>query len=86
MAEHHLDLVGDVCPVPLLRTERKVKEMQIGDVLVIESEQPAAVRNIADWAEKHGHSLEVKPLGRGLWQLVLTKNPEKGGLDHATDR
>lgn len=83
MGKHHLDLVGDVCPVPLLRTERKVQEMQVGDVLVIQTEQPNAVRNIIDWAQKNGHALEVKNVGRGLWELSLTKNPKQDGPNDA---
>jgi len=73
MAEHSLDLVGDICPIPLLKTEREMKKIRVGDVLLIETEHGRVVRNICDWAHKHGHRIEMMAVSDGIWRLKLIK-------------
>lgn len=76
MAEFFLDLIGLVCPVPLMETKKKFHEIALGDVLVIETEHPRAVRNIMDWAYKEGNDIEVDESDNGQWRITL-KKPRK---------
>ncbi|HHT62272.1 MAG: sulfurtransferase TusA family protein [Bacillota bacterium] len=73
MAEFYLDLVGYVCPVPLMETKKKFQELAAGDVLVIETEHPRAVRNIMDWAWNEGTDVDVDETANGRWKIVLKK-------------
>jgi len=73
MAEIFLDLVGLVCPAPLLETQKKFNELASGDVLVIETEHPRAVRNIMDWAWREGYANDVDEVENGQWRIILKK-------------
>ena len=35
MAEFELDCMGEACPVPLMKTEKKLKDLKSGDVLIV---------------------------------------------------
>ena len=45
---HSLNLIGYVCPVPLIQTKKRFLELSKGEKLVILTEHPRAVRNILD--------------------------------------
>lgn len=73
MTEYFLDLLGYVCPVPLIKTKEKVQGMAVGDVLVIETEHVRSVRNILNWAWREGYPVDVDEEDRGLWKIRLEK-------------
>ncbi|MBO8168747.1 MAG: sulfurtransferase TusA family protein [Thermoanaerobacteraceae bacterium] len=69
-----LDVLGEVCPVPLFKTKEKVtRELSSGDTLLVETDFPRAVRNIIDWSEKHGHHVKVIEIDEACWQVQVTK-------------
>lgn len=73
MATYRLDLSGEVCPIPLLRTQQKFQQLLTGDTLVVETDFSRSVRNIMEWAEKNGLKFAVENLEDGVWQICLTK-------------
>jgi TusA-related sulfurtransferase len=73
MANHSFNLIGYVCPVPLMHTKQKFSEITMGDSLVVETEHPRAVKNILDWAFREGHPIEIDELEAGLWKITLLK-------------
>ncbi|MGI6065249.1 MAG: sulfurtransferase TusA family protein [Bacillota bacterium] len=77
MANYYLDLTGFVCPVPLIRTKEKIKELADGDILSIKTEHPRAVRNIMDWAYHEGYSFDVDDEENGVWFITLRKGQEE---------
>ena len=73
LAVHHLDMLGYVCPVPLVRTKEKFATLSSGDILTVETEHARAVRNLLDWASKAGHSVDVEEESDGIWRIILRK-------------
>jgi len=73
MAMHYLDMLGEICPHPLLIAQTKLETMAVGDSLVIESDFSRSVRNILAWADKNGHSYDVEEVDTGIWQVKITK-------------
>lgn len=74
MTEVVLELLGEVCPVPLLKTEDKVKKLTCGDKLVIKVDHTQAVRNIMDWCEENDYEFEVEEIVTGIWGLEVIKS------------
>ncbi|SJZ33802.1 sulfurtransferase TusA family protein [Selenihalanaerobacter shriftii] len=68
-----LELLGEVCPVPLLKTEDKVKNLDDGSRLFIKVDHTQAVRNLMDWCEEKDYIFEVDELAPGIWELKVTK-------------
>lgn len=52
-----LDVKGQLCPIPVIRTQNKVKTLASGDILEIICTDPGALNDIPAWCEVHGHRL-----------------------------
>ncbi len=73
MAEHSLDCLGEACPVPLVRTQKAIAGMPIGDVLVVEIDHSCAMKNIPEWVNNEGHNFEIEEVEAGRWEIVIEK-------------
>ena len=71
-----LDVMGRVCPYPLLLTKKKLEKMDSGGVLKILCDAPASAEDsIPRYAEKQGYTFEsVKDDDKGLWELYVQKS------------
>lgn len=52
-----LDTSGMLCPVPVIKTSKAIKEMQIGQVLKMISTDPGAPPDMVAWARQTGNEL-----------------------------
>ena len=71
-----LDVLGRVCPYPLVLTKKKIEKMGSGQILKILCDAPASAEDsIPRYAEKQGYEFEsVKREDKGLWELYIKKN------------
>lgn len=56
-AEIVFDLRGLKCPLPVLRSRKKLAALKAGDILTIETTDPLAVIDIAHMCNEDGHNL-----------------------------
>lgn len=73
MNEVVLDCFGEACPVPLVKAQNKLKEMEIGDVLIVQIDHSCAMKNVPEWARKDGHNVEVEEVDDGEWEVIIEK-------------
>jgi tRNA 2-thiouridine synthesizing protein A len=52
-----LDCVGLFCPLPIARTKEEIENIEIGQILKVEADDPAAKEDIARWAKRAGHEM-----------------------------
>lgn len=52
-----LDCVGYYCPMPISMTKEEIDKLEIGQVLKVEADDPAAEEDIKRWAKRAGHTL-----------------------------
>jgi tRNA 2-thiouridine synthesizing protein A len=52
-----LDTSGMLCPVPVIKTSKAIKEMQVGQVLKMISTDPGAPPDMVAWARQTGNEL-----------------------------
>lgn len=57
MSEVELDTRGLLCPLPVIRTQDKVKELAPGAVLLVLATDPGTLHDIPAWCRVHGHEL-----------------------------
>ncbi len=55
MSEFELDARRMLCPMPVIKTQNKVKELQTGDILKVICTDPGALSDIPAWARINGH-------------------------------
>jgi TusA-related sulfurtransferase len=73
MAEYELDCMGEACPVPLMKTEKKMTTLVAGDVLVVHIDHSCAMKNVPEWARKQGFNVEVEEVNDGEWDVIIEK-------------
>ena len=52
-----MDLKGLKCPLPVVKVGKKVKEMDVGQVLVAETTDPGAHADFPSWAKSTGNEI-----------------------------
>lgn len=64
--------VNDLCcPLPLLKTKKKIAEIETGEVLKIVGLQPSLRDDLIGWCRRNGHFfLEESSSNDGLYYLV----------------
>ncbi|MBM4423725.1 MAG: sulfurtransferase TusA family protein [Chloroflexi bacterium] len=52
-----LDCSGMLCPVPVIKTSKAIKELQVGQVLKMVATDPGAPADMEAWARQTGNDL-----------------------------
>ncbi len=61
MSEHTLEARRLLCPMPVIRTQDKIKTLEKGDKLTVICTDPGALNDIPAWCRINGHKvLETK--------------------------
>jgi tRNA 2-thiouridine synthesizing protein A len=66
-----LDARRLLCPMPVIRTQNRVRDMAPGDELEVVCTDPGALADIPAWCRVHGH--EVLSAGPGEGNEVLVR-------------
>lgn len=63
MSSHTLDARNMLCPMPVIKTQDKVKQLNTGDILEVTCTDPGALSDIPAWCRINGHKIiETKEL------------------------
>ena len=70
-----LDVLGRVCPYPLVLTKKQLEKMASGAILKVLCDAPASAEDsLPRYAEKQGYTFEsVKLEDKGYWELFIQK-------------
>ena len=71
--DFELDVRGEACPYPLIRTKQQVDKLQKGDVLKVLASDPVAPQNIDTWAKKSGNELLAVELKNDIYNIFVRK-------------
>ncbi|MFO7759198.1 MAG: sulfurtransferase TusA family protein [Roseovarius sp.] len=52
-----LDACGLLCPLPVLKLRKRLKSLNIGDVIALTADDPAAVIDVPHFCMESGHEL-----------------------------
>lgn len=55
--EKKLDATGLFCPEPVFRTKIEIERMQVGEIIIVSADDPAAEDDISRWVTRSGHEL-----------------------------
>ncbi|MBE0426811.1 MAG: sulfurtransferase TusA family protein [Nitrospirae bacterium] len=70
-----LDVLGRVCPYPIVLIKKEMEKLQSGEILKILSDSLASVEDsIPRYCEKNGYPIEIVKLeDKGYWELYIQK-------------
>ena len=57
MSKETLNAKRLLCPLPVIRTQDKVKTMQTGDILEVVCTDPGVMQDIPAWCRINGHKV-----------------------------
>ncbi|HED18542.1 MAG TPA: sulfurtransferase TusA family protein [Gammaproteobacteria bacterium] len=57
MSLNELDVRRMLCPMPVIRTQEKVEQLQVGDTLTVLCSDPGAIHDIPAWCRVNGHQV-----------------------------
>lgn len=49
--------MGLFCPMPIARTKEEIENIEVGQILKVEADDPAAEEDISRWAKRVGHEV-----------------------------
>lgn len=71
--DFELDVRGEACPYPLIRTKQQVDKLKKGEVLRVLANDPVAPQNIDAWAKKSGNELLAVEVVKGNYTIFVRK-------------
>ena len=73
VADFELDVRGDCCPYPLVRTKKRVDSLEPGEILKVIADDPVAPQNIDQWSKKSGNKLLAVEQQDGEYIIFVEK-------------
>ena len=55
MSHYTLDARNTLCPMPVIKTQNRVAELETGDTLEVHCTDPGALNDIPAWCRINGH-------------------------------
>jgi TusA-related sulfurtransferase len=73
VADRKLDCLGLFCPMPILKTRDAMRQMSVGQILEMTSDDPASEADMTSWTARMGHELlEIERHG-AVFRFVVRK-------------
>ncbi len=57
MIQHELDARRLLCPMPVIKTQDRIKALQTGDELTVYCTDPGVMQDIPAWCRINGHQV-----------------------------
>ncbi len=75
MTPTRLDVRGEICPYPMMRTVSALKKLPAGEsALEVVTDQPPALETIPTQAARLGFQADIEEIGASEWRIMITRN------------
>lgn len=71
-----LDVRGEICPYPMLKTVEVLKKLPENETLVVITDHAPALETIPTQARRRGFSVAIEQVGDPEWRITLTRESE----------
>ena len=75
-ADAVLDCMGLYCPMPIIETTDKIKELEVGQVLEVLADDKGIVTDMPAWCESTGHEFLGIEEKDGEYRVYVKKRVE----------
>ncbi len=73
-ADEKLDCVGLYCPMPIVHTAKKMKDLKSGQILEIVADDEGIKQDMPNWCKTTGNEcLGIEEEGSGLYHVFVKK-------------
>ena len=71
--ENYIDCFGDMCPVPILKIEQKLKEIDSGEEFKLVTDHSCTVESIKHTYKKRNVQFKIVEVLSGVWEIYVKK-------------
>lgn len=71
--DRQIDCIGLFCPIPIVKTGEAIRELVVGQVLEMLSDDPASEADMKSWARRTGHELLEIAKNGALYRFLVRK-------------
>lgn len=69
-----LEVMGKVCPFPLVEAKKEIEDLSSGDELVIQFDCTQATESLPRWAAEAGHAItNFEQTDEAAWSITVQK-------------
>ncbi len=68
-----LDCLGLLCPVPVIKTGRAMRQVPMGSTLVVVADDPGAELDLQDWCAANRHELLDQRQDGAVWTTSMRR-------------
>ncbi|MEP5729757.1 MAG: sulfurtransferase TusA family protein [Sulfitobacter sp.] len=72
MKTHELDATGLLCPLPVLKLRKRLAALPVGDLMRLQTDDPAAIIDVPHFCAETGHAL-IDMSEEGNVQIFLVR-------------
>ncbi|MFC1866290.1 sulfurtransferase TusA family protein [Chloroflexota bacterium] len=76
-ADHSLDCIGLYCPMPIVKTADRFKQMKVGDILEVIADDKGIKLDMPAWCEATGNKFLGMEEDGGVIRVYAKKEPEE---------
>lgn len=73
-ADEKLNCLGMMCPAPIVKLAKKMKEMNTGQILELSADDEGALEDVPAWCRKTGNTLLETVEAEGSWKFFIQKS------------
>lgn len=68
-----LDCLGLLCPVPMIKAGRAIRQVDAGHTLEVVADDPGVENDFKDWCVANRHTLVSMHESRGVWTTRIRR-------------
>lgn len=71
--DKQIDCIGLFCPIPIVKTQEAIRELAVGQVLEMLSDDPSSEPDMKSWARRTGHELVESGKNGAVYRFLVRK-------------
>ncbi|MBS4534150.1 sulfurtransferase TusA family protein [Clostridium sp. D2Q-14] len=68
-----IDCLGDVCPIPIIKTKKGLQNIQPGESIMIVTDHSCTLEALIELLENRNVKMESDEVINGVWEIAITK-------------
>ena len=68
-----IDCLGDMCPVPIIKIQKELKNMKTGTSIKVTTDHSCSVESIKNHFSSKNIIVEFDEVMNGIWEIILTR-------------
>ncbi|EPZ42251.1 sulfurtransferase TusA family protein [Alicyclobacillus acidoterrestris] len=71
-----VDAKGLSCPMPIVKARKAMEELEVGQIMELQSTDKGSVNDFQSWVKRTNHTLESMDEDNGVYRFYVKKGQE----------